>query len=317
MIQDIAPHRLYNHYDPSLCPSAESFVMVFRGGGEVLLADPSCPGQVVYPRVQELFGEDVPNLRYLFSIDEDRYFLYPADGAAADTEDGPAIDGSGREAEGRLRIPDGFGYRNIRSLRRMDLGPREAIFAAYTGEQVFRWYRDNRFCGTCGSRTVHSETERAIVCPACGRTIYPRIQPAVIVGVLSKGRLLTTKYADRPHTFWALVAGFTEIGETVEETVSREVMEEAGLKVKNLRYYKSQPWGIADDILMGFFCDVDGDDTIRLDRAELREGKWCTPESIELQPTDFALTGEMMRIFKEGRVPGCDGGVRYGGDGRN
>ena len=130
MIQDIAPHRLYNHYDPSFCPSAESFVMVFRKDGEVLLSDRSCSGQVVYPRVKELFGEDVPNLRYLFSIDEDRYFLYPADGAAADTEDGPAVDGSGREAEGRLRIPDGFVYRNIRSLRRMDLTPREAIFAA-------------------------------------------------------------------------------------------------------------------------------------------------------------------------------------------
>ena len=79
----------------------------------------------------------------------------------------------------------------------------------------------------------------------------------------NNGRVLLTKYS-RPDAPWALVAGFAEIGETLEQTVAREVMEECGLRVKNIRYYKSQPWGFSGDLLSGFFCDLDGDDTIAL-----------------------------------------------------
>ena len=99
------------------------------------------------------------------------------------------------------------------------------------------------------------------------------------------------------------VACPSSIGETLEETVQREVMEELGLKVKNIRYYKSQPWGIVDDLLTGFFCDVDGDTTIRLDRSELKEGLWVKREDVVLQPNTLSLTNEMMTIFKEGREP--------------
>ena len=94
-----------------------------------------------------------------------------------------------------------------------------------------------------------ADNERAMVCRCCGQRNYPRINPAVIIGVTNGDRLLMTKYADRPLAFYALVAGFTEIGETFEQTVEREVMEEVGLKVKNIRYYKSQPWAIDLDIL--------------------------------------------------------------------
>ena len=116
-------------------------------------------------------------------------------------------------------------------------------------------------------------------------------------------RILLTKYANRKFAAYALIAGFTEIGETLEETVAREVMEEVGIHVKNLQYYKSQPWGIVDDILMGFFCTVDGDETIRLDREELKLGAWFTRSEVQLQPTNFSLTNEMMHQFKEGNDP--------------
>jgi len=98
------------------------------------------------------------------------------------------------------------------------------------------------------------------------------------------------------------VAGFTEIGETLEETVAREVMEETGLKVTNIRYYKSQPWGIVDDLLAGFFCDVSGDDTITMDEGELKVAEWRSRDDIELQPDQYSLTGEMMTMFKEGKI---------------
>ena len=86
--------------------------------------------------------------------------------------------------------------------------------------------------------------------------VFPVIAPAVIVGVTNGEQLLMTKYKGRDIPFYALIAGFTEIGETLEECVAREVMEEAGLRVKNIRYYKSQPWAIVDDLLAGFYCDV-------------------------------------------------------------
>ena len=95
------------------------------------------------------------------------------------------------------------------------------------------------------------------------------------------------------------MAGFTEIGETLEETVAREVMEETGVRVKNIRYYKSQPWGMAQDILAGFFCEADGDAQIRMDENELRYAQWVKREEIELQPNNLSLTNEMMRMFKE------------------
>ena len=125
--------------------------------------------------------------------------------------------------------------------------------------------------------------------------------PAVIVGICNDDKILVTKYRTG-FAHYALVAVFTEIGETLEETVQREVLEETGLRVKNIRYYKSQPWGIVDDILAGFYCDVDGDTDIHMDESELKLAEWKTREELELQPDDFSLTNEMMLMFKNGRM---------------
>jgi NAD+ diphosphatase len=125
----------------------------------------------------------------------------------------------------------------------------------------------------------------------------------VIVGVTNGDEIVMTKYAGRGMHFYALIAGFTEIGEAFEDTVRREVMEEVGLKVKNIRYYKSQPWGVVDDILAGYYCDVDGDTQIRMDRTELKEAVWVKREDVILQPDDFSLTNEMMMMFRDGKEP--------------
>ena len=133
--------------------------------------------------------------------------------------------------------------------------------------------------------------------------IFPRISPAIIVGVTDGDRLLMSKYAGRDYTNYALIAGYTEIGETLEQTVQREVMEEVGLKVKNIRYYKSQPWGIDGNILMGFYCDLDGDDTIHLDRKELSLAEWHLRGTLPTKDDHVSLTREMIRIFDEGKEP--------------
>ena len=101
----------------------------------------------------------------------------------------------------------------------------------------------------------------------------------------------------RAYKKYALIAGFTEIGETVEQTVQREVMEEVGLHVKNLHYYKSQPWSFTSTLLMGFFAEADGEETIRLDQTELAEAVWCDATQIP-EDDGVSLTREMMQVFK-------------------
>ena len=130
--------------------------------------------------------------------------------------------------------------------------------------------------------------------------IYPRINPAVIVGVIKGDCLLITRYRTGfAHN--ALVAGFAEIGETLEQTVQREVMEETGVRVRNIRYYKSQPWGMAQDLLTGFYCEAEEGSVIQMDSNELKYAEWVRREDIVLQPNDLSLTNEMMKQFKNGK----------------
>ena len=108
-----------------------------------------------------------------------------------------------------------------------------------------------------------------------------------------------SRYAGREYKNYALIAGFNETGESIEQTVRREVMEEVGLKVKNLQYYKSQPWPFSDTLLMGFFCELDGDDeSIRLEEDELSEAAFYAPEDVPDDNEHASLTAEMMMVFK-------------------
>lgn len=270
MIQDIFPKKLHNEYDVEAVPEKGDFVFSFDGAK--LLARNDENQQVVFPTVEE-FGTD-EKYRYLFSIDTERYFL----------------------AETKKELKD-FQFIEVRELRKNSLGPLDRMLAAYTGKHLNDWYTDNKFCGRCGKPMVHSQKERAMTCCDCGYTSYPRIMPAVIVAVTNGDKLLLTKYRNG-YQHYALVAGFTEIGETAEETVAREVMEETGVKVKNIHYYKSQPWGIANDLLLGFYCEVDGSTEIHMDDNELKFAEWVPKEKIELQPDSFSLTNEMMTRFK-------------------
>ena len=137
--------------------------------------------------------------------------------------------------------------------------------------------------------------------------IYPKICPAVIVAVINGDKLLVTKYAGRENSpNYALVAGFAEVGESIEDTVRREVFEETGIKVKNLRFYKSQPWSFTDTLLMGFFCELDGSDSITVDYSELSVAKWISRDEIDVSYTDMALTNEMICVFRDGEIYGDD-----------
>ena len=273
MLQDIAFGRLENEYRTTE-PSPKDSVLCFRDGQVLLFRNPE--DVLTLPNVEQFDGQ----LQYVFRMEEKNYYLWM--GESCDT-------------------PDGWAYEPVRTLRQ--LPSKDICYAIMTGWHLYNWYRNNRFCGRCASETVHDEKERMLRCPKCGNMIFPRISPAVIVAVTDGDRLLLTKYAGRSYTRYALIAGYTEIGETIEQTVSREVMEEVGLRVKNLRYYKSQPWGVDGNVLMGFYCDLDGSDQVHLDTNELAVAQWFHREEILAKDDGISLTREMIRVFSEGKEP--------------
>ena len=281
MIQDIAPHIYHNEYKPS-APDKDSFILTYENG-RILLPQQDREEAITFPRFQELEGR-LDNLYvnyiYLFSIDDQRFYLIPHLDTAL--------------------LPD-YEFQDVRVLRTTH--PQHLAFAGITGHQLFQWYSNRQHCGCCGKPMIHSQKERMMECPSCGNHEYPVLCPAVIVGITNGDKIILSKYEGRSFKRYALIAGFAEIGETIEETVHREVMEEVGLKVKNLRYYKSQPWSFSSSLLFGFFCDVDGDDTLTVDHEELSMAQWVERDKIPDQGNNISLTKEMMILFRDGKEP--------------
>lgn len=281
MLQDIGPGRFNNHFFLQTATD-DDFALVYRN--DTVLAS-VIDGTLQIPKVREVRSLlPTLNYRYCFTIDQNRYFFADADNEGPEkTPIVASLFVSSRE------------YRN--------LGPMDASFACCVGESLHRWHQNNRFCGRCGALMEDSAAEQAIVCPQCGLTVYPKICPAVIVAVCDGDRLLLTKYRGRAFKRYALVAGFNEIGETIEDTVHREVFEETGLRVKNLRFYKTQPWVLTDTLLMGFFCDLDGDDAVTIQEDELSVAQWFRREEVPADHSGISLTGEMIEQFRAGSYP--------------
>lgn len=274
MVQNIFPHIYHNEFQLRDAQPGDG-LCIFQGDRILLKVE---DGQMTLPVLGELEGVAAEDCRSLFSIDDGWFSMLK---------------------EGTVEPSDGYAYYGVREYR--EFRPMEKLFPAAVAGSLNRWYRDNRFCGTCGgARLEDSKTERALVCPECGRTIYPKICPAVIVAVRNGENLLLTRYVGRSSKSYALIAGFSEIGESIEETVHREVLEEVGVRVKNLQFYKSQPWVFTDTLLMGFFCDLDGDDHITLQETELSMGTWVPRQELPEDTAHLSLTGEMIEQFRLG-----------------
>ncbi len=275
MIQDIYP-KTYNCEYSEKEPLINSRIFFFYQN-QVLASHQDNQLQIpIYYQIEDSVKQKL-HFRYLFAIDETDYFL-------AD---------SGQD----FSLPP-YQYQNISSLR--GALPKDLSFAAATAYHLANWYRNNRYCGRCGALLQHDHKERMLRCDGCHNMVYPCIAPAVIVAVTNNDKILMTIYAEREYKRHALIAGFTEIGESAEETVRREVMEEAGLKVKNITYYKSQPWAFASNLLLGFFAELDGEDTITLDTTELAAAQWFSRNEITEEDDGISLTREMIVAFKNG-----------------
>lgn len=272
MIHEIAPDYIDNQYKKAE-PKEKDHICLFSNGSFLL---PKKEGRITWPSYKEMEGK-IENCIYLFSISEERYFL----------------------AKYKGEIPEGMEYISWRELRAY-LPVKEA-FAAMTAMHLAVWYESVQYCGKCGTKAVHDEKERMMHCPNCNHMMFPKISPAIIVAVIDRAtdRILLTKYKG-PGNQYALVAGFLEIGETLEECVRREVMEETGIRIKNITYYGSQPWGFAGNIMVGYTAELDGEDAIRLDKEELSVASWLHREEIPAVPELSSLTRSMIHRFRKG-----------------
>ncbi len=284
MIQDIAPYVFDNHYEPYE-PDTDSFMIFVRNNETLSLQKDSNVSFPEFSMLDTLLGDNSLTLEirekatYLFSISNRKFFLI---------ENG--------KLEQKL-IENGYAYLPLYTFRVCK--PKHFSFAAITAAQLAMWYRENRLCGCCGKPFEKDDKERMLRCDDCCIQLYPKISPAVIIAVTNGEKLLLSKYAGREYTHYALLAGFTEIGESIEDTVRREVMEEVGLKVKNLRFYKSQPWSLSSSILFGFYCELDGSDEIHIDKSELSLAEWVDRKDLPVYQDDISLTYEMIAMFRD------------------
>ncbi|HUX14039.1 MAG TPA: NAD(+) diphosphatase [Spirochaetia bacterium] len=164
----------------------------------------------------------------------------------------------------------------------------ELFWSLGTAFQVINWDRTTRYCGTCGTATQQSENERVAVCPACSFEQYPRVSPAMICAVIRDDQILLAQNARFRGGRYSVVAGFVESGETLEECVAREVLEETGLAVADIRYFGSQPWPFPHSLMIGFTARWQSGE-IHLGDAELVDAGWFDadhlPERLPGLPT--------------------------------
>lgn len=272
MIQDIGNSIYHVEYKPEK-PKDKDIVFAFKTRRVFAKMDEE--KQLHFPNFGMVKEQiDREHLQFLFVIDDMNYYLY----------------------DGSLEL-EGYDFQIAARMNGMSC--MTSAFAGMTAYHLYVWYSSHRYCGKCGSEMEHLDNERAMSCPACGNRSYPVIAPAVIIGVTNGDEILITRYAGREYKGVALLAGFCEIGESAEDTVRREVMEEVGLKVKNIRYYGSQPWGIDSNLLIGYFAEVDGSTEIHMDENELREAVWMHRSQLKEAKNLASLTMTMIEAFRK------------------
>lgn len=179
------------------------------------------------------------------------------------------------------------------------LKKKEIAWVSVVGSQLASWYAHNRFCGKCGHATSLVSHERAITCTHCNTTVYPKISPAIIVAITCGDKILLAQGRLFRSSFYSLVAGYADIGESLEDAVSREVMEEVGIEVKNIRYYKSQPWPFSGSMMIGYWAEADDKQPIRIDPNEIVDAAWFERGNLPNHPTNISIAGEMIELFEK------------------
>jgi NAD+ diphosphatase len=216
-----------------------------------------------------------------------RHFLGTADGSPCFAADVPA---GGTAAAG-------WSFHGLRGL----FSAADDVFFRIAGRatQVLDWDRTHRFCGSCGAPTAEKPEERAKVCPVCGQASYPRISPAVIVAVVRGEEILLARASRFVEGMYSVLAGFVEPGETLEECVHREVKEETGVEVQNVRYFASQPWPFPNSLMVGFTAEHAAGEIV-VDHTELVDARWFRADALPRIPDRITIARRLIDWFTEG-----------------
>jgi NAD+ diphosphatase len=195
---------------------------------------------------------------------------------------------------------NGFDLMGLRAL--FGLIDEELIWVAGRANQMVHWHQTHRFCGSCGHPTQDKADERAKICPQCGLINYPRVSPAVIMAVIRGDRILLGRSPRFPLPFYSVLAGFVEPGETLEDCVRREILEEVGITVKNIRYFGSQPWPFPNSLMVAFTAEYGGGE-IRLNASELTDAGWFAANDLPELPSPLSIARRLIEWFRETHLP--------------
>ncbi len=179
-------------------------------------------------------------------------------------------------------------------------GDQDLFLLAGTANHILHWSSVNQYCGRCGTKTKEAEEERAKVCPSCGNMIFPRISPATITAIIKGDEILLAHNKKFRKDLYSLVAGFVEPGENLEQCVRREIMEEVGLKVKNIQYFSSQPWPFPDSLMFAFTAEYESGE-IQVDNYEILDANWYKADALPIIPSTDSIAGKMIRWFRDNR----------------
>lgn len=277
MIHEIFPHQFDNHFIITDNIAENDYILHYNEKSLLLKINGDEFQLPTKKDVSDIF--DTTERTFLFSLNGVRCFLV---------------------WNATRLIDDRFVYKEINSFR--TLNPREIAWICIVGFQLNNWYLENKFCGKCGTKTAEKPDERAIICPNCNTVVFPKISPAIIVAILCKDKILLAHNSNFEQKRYSLVAGYVDVGETLEETVMREVKEEVGLDVKNIRYYKSQPWAFSGSMMIGFTAEADDNQPIRPDNVEITEADWFSRENLPNHPPKISIAGEMIDKFEKGEL---------------
>ena len=191
-------------------------------------------------------------------------------------------------------VPPGYISGDLRSW----LGRVESslFYLAGRAKQIVDWNREHQYCGRNGEKMQDHPRDRAKVCPSCGLTVYPRLSPSIIVLVRKGDEMLLARNAQWTHGMFSTIAGFVEPGESIEQTVHREILEEVGIRVEGLKYMGSQPWPFPNSLMLGFHADYASGDIVCEDQ-EIAEARWFKYDELPNIPGTTAISGWLIDAF--------------------
>lgn len=232
-------------------------------------------GTVPFIRSPRELGLEISRRHYIGSIGGKCCYAAEADSTAGPT-------------------PSGWELRGLRSS--YGVLQEELFKHAILAVHILGWEKTTRYCGRCGSLLIDRNDVRAKECGPCGHLIFPRISPAIIVAIERGDTLLLARASRFSENIYSVLAGFVEPGETLEEAVFREVKEEVGITVKNIRYFGSQPWPFPDSLMIGFNAEY-GEGEIRIDGDEIVDAKWFPADNLPDIPGPISIARQLIDSF--------------------